>query len=519
MARSSRPLSKNEVPSPPPSLSRHAARRSPGGTPARWVGAIAVLALLSACPSNRASDDGPWLSNLELRPTSVGVGYEAVFEVAGGKRPLAYTVNPPPGFSFFTAEGRLVGPATEAGDYDLVVHVRDAEGDEDTRTYPLKVYPRLEVVDTAVTSARSGSAYEHAFTATGGQPPLTWKLETGTLPAGITFTQTGRLTGQPRTAGTYAFTLAVQDGSGARVDVPVELEVLRPDGQRSFPLTVGNWNIEWFGDMGNGPTDEALQLTNVQKVISEAGVDVWGLVEIVGTTQFNTLKAVLPGYDGFLANSAQVPGGASYYSSTDQKVGILFKSNAVRVLKAELILTEQGFLFAGRPPLKLDLRIQRRNATVDVTAIVLHMKADITSSDYSRRSAASAALKEYLDTLLPTQRVIVLGDWNDDVDASIVFDPERVEPRESPYRNFVEDPGHYLFTTEALARQGVSSTASHGDFIDHQLVSNELGADYLPDSTTVLEPAITNYRYNTSDHFPVVSRFDLGGQTPGATAP
>ncbi|MCE9670138.1 putative Ig domain-containing protein [Myxococcus stipitatus] len=483
----------------------------------RWTGALALLVMLSACSSQRASDDGPWLSNLELKPTSVGVDYEAVFKVAGGKPPLRFTVNPPPGFSFFTTEGRLVGPGTEAGDFDLVVHVQDAEGDEDTRTYPLKVYPRLEALDTTVSQARAGGTYQHAFTGAGGQPPLSWKLETGALPAGLTFSSTGVLGGSPRTPGAYAFTLRLQDGGGARVDVPVELEVLRADGQPSFPLAVGNWNIEWFGDTANGPTDESLQLSNVQQVIAGANVDLWGVAEIVGTTQFNTLKATLPGYDGFLANNARVSGGAAYYSSTDQKVGVLFKSNAVQVLRAELILTDSSSLFAGRPPLKLDLRIKRREATVDVAAIVLHMKADDTFGDYSRRAAASAALKDYLDTTLPTQRVIVLGDWNDDVDASIAINPETAQPYASPYQDFVDDADHYRFTTEPLSRQGISSTASNNAFIDHQLVSNELAADHLPESTVVLEPAINDFRYNTSDHFPVFSRFDLGGQTPAIT--
>lgn len=487
------------------------AHNPPSQTARQWAVLLTLVVLASACPGGRVSDDGPWLSQLELKPTSVGQGYEVVFTVAGGKPPLHYTLTPPPGFSFYTGEGRLVGPASEPGDFNLVVHVRDVEGDEDTATFPLKVFPRLEALDTKVTQPRAGSTFRHAFKATGGKPPYRWSLVSGALPSGVSLVSSGDLTGQTNAPGVYALTLRLEDSTGAKVEVPTELEVFRADGRPSFPLAVGNWNVEWFGDSTNGPTNEALQLTNARNVLADADIDLWGLVEMVGTTHFNNLKADLPGYDGFLADNTQVVNGSKYYSSTGQKVGVLFKSNTVQVLRAELILTSDSYLFAGRPPLRLDLRIKRRDTTVDMTAIVLHMKAATSYADYSRRAGASAALKQYLDTSLPTQRVIVLGDWNDDVDASIVFNPESAQPYASPYIDFVTDTDDYLFTTQALSNAGISSTASHSDFIDHQLITHELEADYIAGSTQLIKPTIPSYETNTSDHFPVVSRFDLTG--------
>ena len=45
-------------------------------------------------------------------------------------------------------------------------------------------------------------------------------------------------------------------------------------------LDIANWNIEWFGDSLNGPSNENTQLTNAVKVIKSMDMDIWGLCEI-----------------------------------------------------------------------------------------------------------------------------------------------------------------------------------------------------------------------------------------------
>ncbi|WP_237081776.1 putative Ig domain-containing protein [Myxococcus xanthus] len=483
-----------------------------------WLGLLTLLTLLSACAEGRGDmNGGPKLPPVELSPTTVGVAYETVFTASGGTPPLHYLVTPPPGFSFYTGEGRLTGPGTEPGDYALTVSVRDAHGAEDSHTYALKVWPRPVISSNALPAADVGVNYEHVLASTGGRPPLQWSVAEGSLPPGVSLSSAGVLNGLPQERGTHPLTLRVQDAHGATADRQLELEVrgpgANPDGgpPPAFPLSVGNWNIEWFGDVANGPNNEPLQLANVQAVIADAGVDFWGVVEIVSSAQFNELKARLPGYDGFLADDTRrVTAGTSYYSANDQKVGVLYKSDVVRVMRAEVVLTEHRYDFGGRPPLRVDLRIQRGDESMDVTAFVLHMKAAATASDYARRASASGHLKSYLDLRLPTQRAIVVGDWNDDVDVSFATNPETGTRYDTPYRGFVNAPASYTFSTQALSLAGASSMASRVSFVDHQLVTNELWADHIPNSTVVLRPAIPSYGYTTSDHYPIISRFDLG---------
>ena len=75
-------------------------------------------------------------------------------------------------------------------------------------------------------------------------------------------------------------------------------------------LDIASWNIEWFGDTSNGPTNEALQLQNARAVIAGADMDIWGVAEIVSLSQWNSLKAQLPGYAGFIAKEPNVVNGS-----------------------------------------------------------------------------------------------------------------------------------------------------------------------------------------------------------------
>lgn len=272
-------------------------------------------------------------------------------------------------------------------------------------------------------------------------------------------------------------------------------------------LDVAAWNIEWFGSISNGPTNEALQLQNVRAVIRGADVDLWGLAEVVDRNHWDALKARLPGYSGVLANETSVAGGASFYDNGEQKVALLYKSSVATLRGARIILTGNNDEFAGRPPLEVRLGITLNGATEEWIVIVLHAKAFNDEASRQRRANASATLKAYLDATYPTQKVLVIGDWNDDVDTSIT------PGKATPYANFVADSARYRFPTAALSAAGTSSTVRYPDLVDHHLITNEVAAGYVATSAMVYraDTYLPNYEATTSDHFPVVTRYTLGG--------
>lgn len=288
-------------------------------------------------------------------------------------------------------------------------------------------------------------------------------------------------------------------------DVPVSI----PSRGTAGTFDVGTWNLSWFGDDGNGPEDEALQLKRVRDVLKGADLDLWALEEVVGQGHFASLLSQLPGYAGILANDASVAGGPGAYSdfgNQEQKVALVYRTSVVEVLGAKVILTEKDHEFAGRPPLEVRVRVRLGGSTQDGVVVVLHAKADAAEASWVRRRDASAALKAYLDAAWPTTRVWVLGDFNDDVDTSISAG------RASPYADFVADAGRWSFPTAALSASGTGTMVGRTDAIDHVLVSDEARATYVGGSAEAfrVDAWIPSYATSTSDHYPVLARFQPG---------
>jgi hypothetical protein len=64
-----------------------------------------------------------------------------------------------------------------------------------------------------------------SLTATGGAAPYTWTVSSGALPAGITLSPAGALSGTPSVAGTYTFAVRAADASGTAGEASLTLVV------------------------------------------------------------------------------------------------------------------------------------------------------------------------------------------------------------------------------------------------------------------------------------------------------
>jgi hypothetical protein len=71
----------------------------------------------------------------------------------------------------------------------------------------------LAVTTVSLPSGEAGIGYSAPLEATGGVPPYTWSVASGSVPAGVTLATAGVLSGMPTTAGTYIFTLQVTDSA------------------------------------------------------------------------------------------------------------------------------------------------------------------------------------------------------------------------------------------------------------------------------------------------------------------
>jgi len=85
-----------------------------------------------------------------------------------------------------------------------------------TKQFTLTVAPTLIIsTNGTLPSAVAGQPYSLTFAATGGIGSYTWTVTSGsTLPAGLTLSSSGTLSGTPSTAGNYTFTITCTDGAG-----------------------------------------------------------------------------------------------------------------------------------------------------------------------------------------------------------------------------------------------------------------------------------------------------------------
>jgi Putative Ig domain len=75
----------------------------------------------------------------------------------------------------------------------------------------LTVDPALVITTTTVPDATENKAYSFQLTASGGVPPYTWSVFSGTLPSGITLSSSGLLSGTATVTGAFNFTAQVTD--------------------------------------------------------------------------------------------------------------------------------------------------------------------------------------------------------------------------------------------------------------------------------------------------------------------
>lgn len=263
-------------------------------------------------------------------------------------------------------------------------------------------------------------------------------------------------------------------------------------------LDVACWNTEWLGNTSNGPTDEQLQYDNVKLVMNNTDIDVWGLCEVSDNTTYTNLLNQLPRYNSVISSFSQT-----------QKTALFFRSSMFDLISFQQVLTESQYNYdlAGRTPLEVVLKTKNTAVVDTIYFYVIHLKAIAEQESYNRRKNAAAHLKTFLDANRAGKKIMVIGDWNDDLDIATF------NSLETPFKNLLADTARYFFTTNQLSIAGKKSYAFiNGSMIDHHLISKALKPFYVAGSSVVLDQMptfISNFSNNTSDHYPVLSFFNL----------
>ncbi|HXI85223.1 MAG TPA: putative Ig domain-containing protein, partial [Verrucomicrobiae bacterium] len=145
----------------------------------------------------------------------VGVAYSQTLAATGGTTPYSWSISAgslPAGLTL-TSGGLLSGTPTTATTASFTVQCTG--GSTTTTAFSLTVNPPPLTITTVspLPAAMVGVAYSGTFTATGGTTPYTWSISAGSLPAGLTLSSGGVLSGTPTMATTANFTVQCTGGT------------------------------------------------------------------------------------------------------------------------------------------------------------------------------------------------------------------------------------------------------------------------------------------------------------------
>lgn len=257
------------------------------------------------------------------------------------------------------------------------------------------------------------------------------------------------------------------------------------------------WNLEYFPKSSE-------TVNRVAEIIFLLNPDVLGFQEI---TSRSALMLVVDRLNSFAGSETWIGYRAGSTGSTGQQLAYIINTENVSVLQSPFeIYEDEGRAFPRKPYV---LRVVVNGQ--EVVIINNHLKCcgngeieEDSWDEETRRQEASLKLQTYIEESWTETQVIIIGDYNDEID----------EPAsDNVFWNFISQPNQFKFTDMNIAN-GHSSDYSYPTWpshIDHILITNELFDEFESANSEVrtirvddfLEGGWEEYETNISDHRPV----------------
>ena len=163
-----------------------------------------------------------------LNGGSLNANYSATLAATGGLAPYTWTRTSgalPAGLALSSA-GAITGAPTATGTFTFTAQVTDALGATASQQFTIVIAGGLAVASpTTLPGATVGAPYSQTLSASGGTAPYTWLVTAGSLPAPLSLTAGGLITGTPTAAGTSTFTAQVTDSAGLKASSQLTIVV------------------------------------------------------------------------------------------------------------------------------------------------------------------------------------------------------------------------------------------------------------------------------------------------------
>lgn len=237
------------------------------------------------------------------------------------------------------------------------------------------------------------------------------------------------------------------------------------------------WNVKDF------PFQEDTTISLISYIINQQQPDVVAFQEIASSEDFALLTKEIEGYESQLMVKGFLD------------LGFLYKTSEITIEEDIQEILNDDFYAFPRPPVMIKVN---HISGFSTTLINIHLKCCDGNENYFRRKDASKQLQTYIDTNLPDDEVIVLGDFND----PIFGEPDA----ENPFLNFINDDENYAFADMGLAMSDKDdwSYPSWPSHIDHILITNELFLSEEETITLSFDSCYDSYFKQVSDHRPVM---------------
>jgi hypothetical protein len=205
------------------------------GTPTGGTTSFVAAVHDSSTPAQKASAQmtlsvsaAPLAITASVLPSvNVGAAYSQTLQATGGTAPYQWSITSghlPAGLALARTTGTITGTPSTAGTAIFTATATDSSNPVQTASLVMSVLVNpaqstlasvtpLSIFVPASASGTVGSIYTQTLGASGGTSPYTWSIKSGSLPAGLTLSSTGVISGTPASGsnGSYSATFSVAD--------------------------------------------------------------------------------------------------------------------------------------------------------------------------------------------------------------------------------------------------------------------------------------------------------------------
>ncbi len=334
------------------------------------------------------------ISTASLPPGTVGCPYNLTLTASGGNTPYAFQIQSgmlPQGMTF-SQTGILSGTPTQQANGNIGFEVIDAAGMRAQKSMNLLIADALTWITTSLAEGTVGQPYPGTLLqVSGGNPPVLFSA-VDPLPAGLSLSSTGQLSGTPQSTfnGSVRFRASAAGNCSAETTLPL---VIRAAGPTEISLSATVPNVELRSEY------EASVNTNTPPDLA-----------IAGALQIRFVSLVEDGRDNPEVSFATDPRSrvANFTVNAGQTKGLFTSGETVRfnsgTVAGTIVLTATmntgtqtltdtlEYIVPPTPPRLLTMTLARSGNNVTVTATGFAPRRRITNGTLELVPRAGVAL-------------------------------------------------------------------------------------------------------------------------------